>query len=46
VGDGALALSPLAAATHPDDWCAERKPPETLPHHPMVLHCVACPDGS
>lgn len=48
VGNGTLASSPLAAAleTHPDNWRAAIRPPETLPHHPMVLHRGAYPDGS
>ena len=48
VGDGTLASSPLAAAleTHPDNWRAAVRRPETLPHHPMVLHRGAYPDGS
>jgi DNA-binding MarR family transcriptional regulator len=48
VGDGTLASSPLAAAleTHPDNWRAAVRSPETLPHHPMVLHRGGYPDGS
>jgi hypothetical protein len=48
VDDGTLPASPLAAAleTHPDNWRAAVRPPETLPHHPMVLHRGAYPDGS
>jgi DNA-binding MarR family transcriptional regulator len=48
VGDGTLASSPLAAAleTRSDNWRAAVRAPETLPHHPMVLHRGAYPDGS
>jgi DNA-binding MarR family transcriptional regulator len=48
VGDGTLASSPLAAGLepHPDNWRANVRRPETLPHYPMVLHRGAYPDGS
>lgn len=31
---------------YPDGWRAKVRPPETLPHHPMVLHRGGFPDGS
>jgi DNA-binding MarR family transcriptional regulator len=31
---------------HPDGWRASVRPPETLPHYPMVLHRGGYPDGS
>ncbi len=49
VGDGTLASSPLAQGLepHPDNWRAGvRQRPDTLPHHPMVLHRGGYPDGS
>jgi DNA-binding MarR family transcriptional regulator len=48
VGDGTLAASPLAPGlvTYPDNWRARVRPPEMLPHHPMVLHRGGYPDGS
>ena len=49
VGDGTLASSPLAPGLvpYPDNWRAGvRRLPETLPHHPMVLHRGGYPDGS
>jgi DNA-binding MarR family transcriptional regulator len=48
VGDGTYATSPLAPGLmpHPDNWRAGVRPPETLPHHPMVLHRGGYPDGS
>ncbi len=48
VGDGTFAASPLAPGLvpHPDNWRAGVRPPETLPHHPMVLHRGGYPDGS
>ncbi len=49
VGDGTLASSPLAPGLvpYPDNWrAAVRRPRETLPHHPMVLHRGGYPDGS
>ena len=35
----------LAAATWAP-WRAKRKPPDLLPHHPLVLHRGGYPDGS
>ena len=48
VGDGTFVTSPLAPGLvpHPDNWRAAVRPPETLPHHPMVLHRGGYPDGS
>jgi DNA-binding MarR family transcriptional regulator len=48
VGDGTLEASPLARGLtpHPDNWRARVRRPETLPHHPMVLHRGGYPDGS
>jgi DNA-binding MarR family transcriptional regulator len=48
VGDGTFEASPLAPglAPHPDSWRARVRRPETLPHHPMVLHRGGYPDGS
>ncbi len=31
---------------YPDGWRASRRPPDTLPHYPMVLHRGGFPDGS
>lgn len=31
---------------YPDGWRAKVKPPEVLPHYPMVLHRGGYPDGS
>ena len=31
---------------HPGGWRASARPPETLPHYPMVLHRGGYPDGS
>ena len=31
---------------YPDGWRARVRPPETLPHYPMVLHRGGYPDGS
>jgi DNA-binding MarR family transcriptional regulator len=40
--------SPLLALlpAYPDGWRADLAKPETLPHHPMVLHRGGWPDGS
>jgi DNA-binding MarR family transcriptional regulator len=50
VGEGDLTggRSPLAAGLQPDPggWRAARRPPDTLPHYPMVLHRGGYPDGS
>jgi DNA-binding MarR family transcriptional regulator len=48
VGDGTFAASPLAPGLvpYPDNWRAGVRRPETLPHHPMVLHRGGYPDGS
>jgi len=31
---------------YPDNWRADVRPPQTLPHYPMVLHRGGFPDGS
>ncbi len=48
MGDGTYAASPLAAGLvpSPDNWRSRVRRPETLPHHPMVLHRGGYPDGS
>lgn len=48
VGDGTLDSSPLSAglAPEPGHWRFSVKPPETLPHYPMVLHRGGFPDGN
>ncbi len=48
VGGGTLATSPLASGLEPqpDNWRARGRRPDTLPHHPMVLHRGGYPDGS
>ena len=48
VGDLDLATSPLTAAIvpPPSGWRAKARPPETLPHHPVVSHRGGYPDGS
>jgi DNA-binding MarR family transcriptional regulator len=48
VGDGTYASSPLASGLvpYPDNWRSKVRRPETLPHHPMVLHRGGYPDGS
>jgi hypothetical protein len=48
VGDLDLSTSPLAAAlvAPPTGWRAKARPPETLPHHPVVSHRGGYPDGS
>ncbi len=48
VGDGTFEASPLAPGLvpHPDNWRAQVRRPEILPHHPMVLHRGGYPDGS
>ena len=40
--------APLMAGLepYPDNWRADVRPPETLPHFPMVLHRGGFPDGS
>jgi hypothetical protein len=40
--------SPLFAGLEPDpgNWRADVRPPQTLPHFPMVLHRGGYPDGS
>ena len=35
-----------ASSPTPDNWRARVRRPETLPHHPMVLHRGGYPDGS
>lgn len=46
--DGTAPDSPLfrGLIPYPDGWRAAVKPPETLPHFPMVLHRGGYPDGS
>ena len=48
VSDGTLAGSPLRLAVDPPKgtWRANRPPPATLPHHPVVSHRGGYPDGS
>jgi DNA-binding MarR family transcriptional regulator len=48
VGGGTLASSPLAEAVAPPPgtWRATRETPQSLPHHPLVLHRGGYPDGS
>ena len=48
VGDGTFTSSPLASGLvpYPDNWRAKVRRPQTLPHHPMVLHRGGYPDGS
>ncbi len=50
VGDptAPLADSPLSLGLkpYPDGWRAAVRPPDTLPHHPMVLHRGGFPDGA
>jgi DNA-binding MarR family transcriptional regulator len=48
VGEPAGRLSPLfkGLEPHPNGWRALVPRPETLPHHPMVLHRGGYPDGS
>jgi hypothetical protein len=48
VGDGTLTGSPLRLAVDPPKgtWRANRRPPATLPHHPVVSHRGGYPDGS
>jgi hypothetical protein len=45
---GDPAHSPLMAGLepYPDNWRADVRPPQTLPHYPMVLHRGGFPDGS
>ena len=31
---------------YPDNWRADVRPPQALPHYPMVLHRGGFPDGS
>jgi DNA-binding MarR family transcriptional regulator len=40
--------SPLLASvqSYPEGWRARRPQPETLPHHPLILHRGAFPDGA
>ncbi len=42
------AHSPLMGGLepYPDNWRADVRPPQTLPHFPMVLHRGGYPDGS
>jgi len=42
------AHSPLMGGLepHPDNWRADTRPPQTLPHFPMCLHRGGFPDGS
>ena len=48
VGDPTAELSPLflGLKPYPEGWRASVRKPETLPHHPMVLHRGGYPDGS
>ena len=49
VGDpGDPAASPLMQGLepYPDNWRTDVRPPQTLPHYPMVLHRGGFPDGS
>jgi DNA-binding MarR family transcriptional regulator len=48
VGDAPLRESLLfeGMKPYPDGWRASVRSPETLPHHPMVLHRGGFPDGS
>jgi DNA-binding MarR family transcriptional regulator len=48
VGDGTAASSPLfrGLEPHPNGWRASLPKPDLLPHHPMILHRGAYPDGS
>jgi DNA-binding MarR family transcriptional regulator len=48
VGDPTARSSPLMAGLepYPDGWRAAIRPPETLPHYPMMLHRGGYPDGS
>ena len=49
VGDPACPEeSPLMSGLepYPDNWRADARPPQTLPHYPMVLHRGGYPDGS
>jgi hypothetical protein len=48
VVDATRGGSPLFAGLepYPDGWRAHVRPPETLPHFPMVLHRGGYPDGS
>jgi len=45
---GDLAGSPLrhGLEPYPGNWRASVRPPQTLPHYPMVLHRGGYPDGS
>ncbi|HEY2520380.1 MAG TPA: hypothetical protein VGJ19_09740 [Streptosporangiaceae bacterium] len=45
---GDPAHSPLMAGLepYPDNWRTDVRPPQTLPHFPMVLHRGGFPDGS
>ena len=38
--------SRLGLEPYPDNWRAQVRRPETLPHYPMVLHRGGYPDGS
>jgi DNA-binding MarR family transcriptional regulator len=48
VGEPTAPHSPLfrGLEPHPGGWRASVRKPETLPHHPMVLHRGGYPDGS
>jgi DNA-binding MarR family transcriptional regulator len=48
LGEPTAELCPLfqALKPHSDGWRAAVPEPETLPHHPMVLHRGGYPDGS
>jgi|HubBroStandDraft_1064217.scaffolds.fasta_scaffold00297_2 DNA-binding MarR family transcriptional regulator len=48
VGEPTARTSPLFRGLdpYPEGWRASVRKPETLPHHPMVLHRGGYPDGS
>jgi hypothetical protein len=43
VGEPTAPRSPIFGGLepHPDGWRAAVRKPNTLPHYPMVLHCMA-----
>jgi DNA-binding MarR family transcriptional regulator len=48
VGEPTAASTPLfrGLGPYPDGWRASAERPDTLPHHPIVLHRGGFPDGS
>jgi DNA-binding MarR family transcriptional regulator len=48
IGEPTAALSPLfrGLEPYPHGWRASVPKPDTLPHHPMILHRGGYPDGS